>query len=91
MRGTKWLTEDLCDGTRITVVEGTVVVHDFVRDVDVSVPPGTRTARMRCRGVRNAGCTVVGTSKRDFLRGTPGRDVICGLGGDDVLTGLDGE
>ena len=91
VRGTKWLTEDLCDATRITVVEGTVVVHDFVRDVDVSVPAGhTYRADALPRGVRTAGCTVVGTSGRDFLRGTPGRDVICGLGGDDVLTGLDG-
>ena len=91
VRGTKWLTEDLCDATRITVVEGTVVVHDFVRDVDVSVPAGhTYRADALPRGVRNAGCTVVGTSGRDFLRGTRGRDVICGLGGDDVLTGLGG-
>jgi Bacterial Ig domain/RTX calcium-binding nonapeptide repeat (4 copies)/Divergent InlB B-repeat domain len=91
VRGTKWLTEDLCDATRITVVEGTVVVHDFVRDLDVSVPAGhTYRADALPRGVRNAGCTVVGTSKRDFLRGTPGRDVICSLGGDDVLTGLGG-
>jgi Ca2+-binding RTX toxin-like protein len=91
VRGTKWLTEDLCGATRTTVVEGTVIVHDFVRDVDVTVPAGhTYRADVLPRGVRNAGCTVVGTSGRDFLRGTPGRDVICGLGGDDVLTGLDG-
>ena len=91
VRGTKWLTEDLCDATRITVVEGTVVVHDFVRDVDVSVPAGhTYKAEALPRGVRNAGCTVVGTKQRDFLRGTSGRDVICGLGGDDVLFGYAG-
>jgi hypothetical protein len=91
VRGTKWLTEDLCGGTRTTVVEGTVIVHDFVRDLDVTVPAGhTYRADALPRGVRSAGCTVVGTSGRDFLRGTPGRDVICGLGGDDVLTGLDG-
>ena len=40
VRGTKWLTEDLCDGTRITVVEGTVVVRDFVRNRDVTVHAG---------------------------------------------------
>ena len=40
VRGTKWLTEDLCDSTRITVVQGVVLVHDFVRNVDVSVPAG---------------------------------------------------
>ena len=91
VRGTKWLTEDLCDATRITVAEGTVVVHDFVRDVDVSVPAGNSyKAEALPRGVRSAGCTVVGTSQRDFLHGTPGRDVICGLGGDDVLFGLGG-
>ena len=92
VRGTKWLTEDLCDSTRITVVEGTVLVHDVVRNVDVSVPAGhSYRANALPRGVRNAGCTIVGTSQRDFLRGTPGRDVICGLGGDDVLFGMGGD
>jgi hypothetical protein len=91
VRGTKWLTEDLCDSTRISVVEGTVLVHDFVRNIDVSVPAGhSYRAEALPRGVRTAGCTVVGTRQRDFLKGTPGRDVICGLGGDDVLTGLGG-
>jgi len=91
VRGTKWLTEDLCDATRITVVEGTVAVHDFVRNVDVNVPAGhTYRAEALPRGVRNAGCTIVGTSARDFLHGTPGRDVLCGLGGDDVLFGMGG-
>jgi Ca2+-binding RTX toxin-like protein len=91
VRGTKWLTEDLCGATRITVVEGTVLVHDFVRNVDVSVPAGhSYRAEALPRSVRNAGCTIVGTSERDFLHGTPGRDVICGLGGDDVLFGMGG-
>lgn len=91
VRGTKWLTEDLCDATRITVVEGTVVVHDFVRNLDVTVHAGhSYRAEALPRSVRNAGCTVVGTSKRDYLRGTARRDIICGLGGDDVLTGLGG-
>jgi hypothetical protein len=91
VRGTKWLTEDLCDSTRITVVEGTVLVHDFVRNLDVSVHAGhSYRAEALPRGVRNAGCTVVGTSQRDFLRGTSGRDVVCGLGGDDVLFGMGG-
>jgi Ca2+-binding RTX toxin-like protein len=92
VRGTKWLTEDLCDATRITVVEGTVSVHDFVRNVDVSVTAGhSYRAEALPRGVRNAGCTVVGTSQRDYLHGTRGRDVICGLGGDDVLFGMGGD
>ena len=91
VRGTKWLTEDLCDATRITVVEGTVVVHDFVRNRDVNVHAGhSYRAEALPRGVRNAGCTVIGTSQRDYLSGTPGRDVVCGLGGDDVLMGAGG-
>ena len=91
VRGTKWLTEDLCHATRISVLEGTVVVRDFVRNVDVTVRAGhSYRAEALPRSVRNAGCTVIGTSRRDFLRGTSGRDVICGLGGDDVLTGLAG-
>jgi Ca2+-binding RTX toxin-like protein len=91
VRGTKWLTEDLCYGTRTTVVEGTVIVHDFVRNLDVTVHAG-HSYRVDAlpRSIRNAGCTVIGTSKRDYLRGTARRDVVCGLGGDDVLTGLGG-
>jgi hypothetical protein len=89
VRGTKWLTEDLCDSTRITVVQGVVLVHDFVRNVDVSVPAGhSYRANALPSSVRNAGCTIVGTNERDFLHGTPGQDVICGLGGDDVIFGL---
>ncbi len=91
VRGTKWLTEDLCGATRITVVQGTVLVHDFVRNVDVSVPAGhSYRANALPRSVRNAGCTIVGTEERDFLRGTPENDVICGLGGDDVIFGMGG-
>ena len=91
VRGTKWLTEDLCGSTRITVVQGVVLVHDFVRNVDVSVPAGhSYRANALPRSVRNAGCTIVGTEQRDFLHGTPGKDVICGLGGDDVIFGLGG-
>ncbi|HKB21047.1 MAG TPA: Ig-like domain-containing protein, partial [Gaiellaceae bacterium] len=91
VRGTKWLTEDLCGATLISVAEGTVIVHDFVRNVDVSVTAGhSYRAESLPRGVRNAGCTIVGTSQRDFLRGTPERDVVCGLGGDDVLFGMGG-
>ena len=92
VRGTKWLTEDLCGSTRITVVQGVVLVHDFVRNVDVSVKAGhSYRANALPRTVRNAGCTIVGTDQRDFLHGTPGRDVICGLGGDDVIFGMSGD
>ncbi len=34
-----------------------------------------------------SGCTIVGTSRAETLRGTPGDDVICGLGGGDILSG----
>ena len=81
----------VCDGTRTTVVEGTVIIHHFVRDLDVTVRAGhSYRADALPRSIRNAGCTVIGTSKRDYLRGTARRDVVCGLGGDDVLTGLGG-
>jgi hypothetical protein len=31
IRGTKWLTDDRCDGTLVRVVKGAVTVRDFVR------------------------------------------------------------
>ena len=31
VRGTKWLTEDRCDSTKITVKRGKVLVRDFVK------------------------------------------------------------
>jgi Bacterial Ig domain/Divergent InlB B-repeat domain/RTX calcium-binding nonapeptide repeat (4 copies) len=89
VRGTKWLTQDLCEGTLVTVEEGTVLVRDISRRRNIVVRAGrSYLAEPLPRGVRRAGCTVIGTSRRDFLRGTKGRDVICGLGGDDVLSGL---
>jgi hypothetical protein len=89
VRGTKWLTQDLCEGTLVRVEEGTVVVRDISRRRNVVVRAGrSYLAEPLPRGVRRAGCTVIGSSRRDFLRGTKGRDVICGLGGDDVLNGL---
>jgi hypothetical protein len=39
-RGTKWLTEERCDGTLTTVLSGSVRVHDIGRDRDVIVRPG---------------------------------------------------
>lgn len=91
VRGTKWLTVDLCEGTMTTVTEGIVVVRDISRGVNVTVRAGrSYLARPLPRSVRNAGCTLIGTKDRDFIRGTSGRDVICGLSGDDVLTGLGG-
>ena len=44
VRGTKWLTEDLCLATRITVAEGVVTVRDFRRRQVLTVRAGeTRT------------------------------------------------
>ena len=40
VRGTKWLTEDRCDSTKITVKRGTVVVRDFVKKKNVIVKKG---------------------------------------------------
>ena len=35
-------------------------------------------------------CTIVGTSKNDYLVGTSKNDVICGLGGNDTIVGKKG-
>ena len=40
VRGTVWLTEDRCDGTRVRVARGLVAVRDQVRRKTVSVPAG---------------------------------------------------
>jgi hypothetical protein len=40
VRGTKWLTEDRCDSTKISVKRGTVVVRDFVKKKNVVVKKG---------------------------------------------------
>jgi hypothetical protein len=40
VRGTQWLTEDYCDGTRTTVVEGEVAVRDLQRKRTVIVKAG---------------------------------------------------
>lgn len=91
VRGTKWLTQDLCDGTLTKVEEGVVQVHDFTRNKDVKVRAGRQyVADALPRNVRNAGCTIVGTKQRDYLVGTAKKDVICGLGGDDVISGRGG-
>ncbi len=38
-----------------------------------------------------SGCTMIGTDKKDGLRGTNGADIICGLGGNDVIYGSGGD
>jgi hypothetical protein len=40
VRGTKWLTEDFCDGTRTTVAQGAVAVRDLARHKTVVVRAG---------------------------------------------------
>ena len=42
VRGTKWLTEDRCDGTLTRVTRGTAVVRDFARRRTVVVRAGRR-------------------------------------------------
>lgn len=42
IRGTKWLTEDLCLATRVTVAEGIVAVRDFRRQKTQVVRAGDR-------------------------------------------------
>jgi Ca2+-binding RTX toxin-like protein len=91
VRGTRWKTEDRCDGTLTLVEEGVVTVRDFVRAADITLRPGqSYLAEPLDRGASRAGCTIIGTAGKDTLRGTPRRDVLCGLGGDDVLLGMGG-
>jgi len=50
VRGTKWLTEDHCDSTRVSVSEGLVAVRDLVRRKTVMVAAGeSYTARKRAK------------------------------------------
>ncbi|MEZ5102275.1 MAG: hypothetical protein R3C15_21225 [Thermoleophilia bacterium] len=51
-------------------------------------PPPGPTTTTGTKGTK--GCTIVGTSGNDRLRGTAKRDVICGLGGNDRIDGLGG-
>lgn len=40
VRGTTWLTQDRCDGTRVAVMQGAVAVHDAARHKTVIVRAG---------------------------------------------------
>ena len=40
VRGTKWLTQDTCDSTKISVKRGVVQVRDFVKRKNVTVKKG---------------------------------------------------
>ena len=42
VRGTRWLTEDRCDGTLIRVTSGSVAVKDLVTHKTVVVKRGKR-------------------------------------------------
>ncbi len=91
VRGTKWKTEDRCDGTLTVVEEGVVSVRDFIREVDVTLSAGqSYLAQGLDRSASQAGCTIIGSPGNDTLRGTRKRDVLCGMGGDDVLLGMGG-
>jgi hypothetical protein len=41
VRGTRWLTEDRCDGTLTKVVRGTVEVEDFTAEAPTPTPPSS--------------------------------------------------
>jgi hypothetical protein len=41
VRGTRWLTEDRCDGTLTKVVRGTVEVDDFTAEEPTPAPPSS--------------------------------------------------
>jgi virginiamycin B lyase len=54
VRGTRWLTEDRCDGTLTRVTNGAVVVRDFARHRNVVVQAGqSYLARKRAHRARN--------------------------------------
>ena len=55
LRGTKWLTDDRCNGTRTRVTKGSVLVRDFVkrRNVLLRARPGSRRAYFARPRARN--------------------------------------
>ena len=56
LRGTTWLTDDRCEGTRTRVTKGAVNVRDFVKRRTVVLrAPRTYTARPRARRRSRAG------------------------------------
>jgi hypothetical protein len=42
VRGTRWLTQDTCDGTLTVVVEGVVLVRDLTTGETVTIRAGQR-------------------------------------------------
>jgi hypothetical protein len=47
VRGTKWLTEDRCNGTLTRVKKGTVTVRDFARKRTVILRAGQKYLAQR--------------------------------------------
>ena len=54
VRGTRWLTEDRCDSTKVTVARGTVVVRDFARKKNKVVKQG-KSYVVRAKAKRKKG------------------------------------
>lgn len=54
----------------------------------VASPAPGAAAAPRCSGKK---ATIVGTGKRDRIKGTPGNDVIVSLGGNDIINGKAGD
>jgi hypothetical protein len=54
VRGTRWLTEDRCEGTKVQVQRGLVAVKDFGTGKTVDVPAGkSYLAKAPCASLRN--------------------------------------
>jgi streptogramin lyase len=58
-----------------------------VGDPGQNAPVGIAVQPPKCAG---KSATVVGTQKKDKIKGSPGPDVIAGLGGNDAISGLGG-
>jgi hypothetical protein len=77
--------------------EGYVYQGDMSRGLDVLqyLGPGVPKpagALTKCPGSGKAkGRQIIGTAKKDVLKGEKGRDIICGLGDNDVIRGVGGK
>ena len=91
MRGTKWLTEDRCNGTLTRVKKGTVTVRDFKRKRNVIVRAGQRyLARARVSWVSVFASFLVAHMVGDYLFQTDwqARNKRGGLSGGVALRAL---
>jgi RTX calcium-binding nonapeptide repeat (4 copies) len=79
--------------SRRPLTTGEFVLHHVNRVLNRDLRPvaaryGFEPAELAASLVpRIPGCTLIGMSTRDVIRGTSGPDVVCGLGGNDWLTG----